>query len=106
MIGRESGGLGLTGFTLKTARDPSWLSDPRFGLFPASDVEGYRGRADFARSRPDEMLRAEVALRPYKTTIAAISRRRRPDCGGQRRAGCAIRIEACTPSSRNSSRRD
>ena len=35
MIVRESGILGLTGFTLKTARDASWLSDPRFGLFPA-----------------------------------------------------------------------
>jgi hypothetical protein len=73
MIGRESGFPALTGFTLKTARDPAWLSDPRFGLFPASDVDGYRRQADFARSRPDEMQRAEVALRPYRTTIAAIS---------------------------------
>ena len=37
-----------------------------------SDVDGYRRQADFARSRPDRMLRAEAALRPYKTTIAAI----------------------------------
>jgi Tol biopolymer transport system component len=72
MIGRESGIPGLTAFSLKTAADPSWLSDRRFGLLPASDVDDYRREADFVRSRPDDMLRAEVALRPYRTTIAAI----------------------------------
>jgi Tol biopolymer transport system component len=72
MIGRESGLPAFTGFGLKTVQDPSWLSDPRFGLFPASSVDGYRDRAEFMRSRPDEMGRAGTTLRSYKTTIAAI----------------------------------